>query len=463
MRAFYRSATVAALSVLGGTAGASAADLPVLAPPAPIFTWTGFYAGVNAGVGWGRSNAGNTGQALVDDQAAITAMGAYNSSSLLIPGNTATASTGNAKVNPFGFLAGGQIGFNYQVGGSRVVLGLEADIDGAGINGSGTFVGHANDAFTAQQLTYNKTASATNYAEALSAAWSNPVFTRSATGTDRISGRVNWLGTVRGRVGFLVTPDLLLYATGGLAYGGVKASGDYALDINYGLSANSYALGYVQALGSNAAAQAITTAGTGAASVSTSGSTGDLTGSTSTVVSASATGAPPAQGSTNLNVQQTALPTGVNTAHSFETNTSGATVTGVYTSTVPNQTTTTFIHATTNPQRVAGTTHAQGSSGSVSSQSKMGVTIGGGVEWRFLPNWSLKGEALYYDLGTQTIVGPALTSSPNIVTAMAPPSGVPAIDAKIANFAGTQNVTNRTVTKIRFDGVVLRTGINYHF
>ena len=463
MRAFYRSATVAALSVLGGTGGASAADLPVLAAPLPIFTWTGFYAGVNAGVGWGRSSASNTGQALVDNQAPFMALGALNPSSQLIPGNTANASTGDSKVNPFGFLAGGQIGFNYQVGGSRIVLGLEADLDAAGISGSGTFVGHANDAFTAQQLTYSKTASSTNYAEALSAAWSNPVFTRSATGTDRISGRVDWLGTVRGRVGFLVTPDLLLYVTGGLAYGGVKASGDYALDIDYGLSANSFALGYVQALGSNAAAQATTTAGTGAASVITSGSTWDSTGQTSIAVTAGATGAPPAQGSTNLNVQQTALPTGANFANSVENNTSGATVTGVYTSAVPNQTTTTFIHATTNPQRVASTTHAQGSSGSASSQTNMGVTIGGGMEWRFLPNWSLKGEALYYDLGTQTIVGPALTSSANIVTAMAPSSGVPAIDAKIANFAGTQNATNRTVTKVRFDGVVLRTGINYHF
>ena len=53
------------LSLLAGTAlstlafsAASAADLPQAPPPAPIiaaapiFTWTGFYAGVNAGWGW---------------------------------------------------------------------------------------------------------------------------------------------------------------------------------------------------------------------------------------------------------------------------------------------------------------------------------------------------------------------------------------------------------------------------
>jgi len=33
-----------------------------------------------------------------------------------------------------------------------------------------------------------------------------------------------WFGTVRGRVGYLLTPTLLLYGTGGFAYGGVTAS-----------------------------------------------------------------------------------------------------------------------------------------------------------------------------------------------------------------------------------------------
>ncbi len=33
-----------------------------------------------------------------------------------------------------------------------------------------------------------------------------------------------WFGTVRGRVGYLITPTLLLYGTGGFAYGGVTPS-----------------------------------------------------------------------------------------------------------------------------------------------------------------------------------------------------------------------------------------------
>ena len=38
------------------------------------------------------------------------------------------------------------------------------------------------------------------------------------------SKSLDYLGTVRGRLGYLFTPTLLVYATGGLAYGGVNSS-----------------------------------------------------------------------------------------------------------------------------------------------------------------------------------------------------------------------------------------------
>jgi len=34
------------------------------------------------------------------------------------------------------------------------------------------------------------------------------------------------------------------------------------------------------------------------------------------------------------------------------------------------------------------------------SNTQVGWTAGGGVEWMFMPNWSFKAEALYYDLGS---------------------------------------------------------------
>ena len=39
-----------------------------------------------------------------------------------------------------------------------------------------------------------------------------------------LSQKIDWFGTVRGRIGFSSTPKVLLYATGGLAYGEVKSS-----------------------------------------------------------------------------------------------------------------------------------------------------------------------------------------------------------------------------------------------
>ncbi len=91
---------------------ACAADLP--GPPAypppqapPVFSWTGFYIGANAGYGW-SNGSGN----------------------MLTRGAPDTFSaSGNA------FVGGGQAGFNYQFGGG-VVVGIEADFQGTW--GSGT-------------------------------------------------------------------------------------------------------------------------------------------------------------------------------------------------------------------------------------------------------------------------------------------------------------------------------------
>ena len=106
-------AAVAMSAVLGGSAlsGASAADLPRRAPAyippayAPLFTWTGFYGGINGGYGFGDAN-GN-GRALAG--------------------------------SPNGGLIGGTLGYNYQY--QRFVVGLEADFDYAGISNSQTGAG----------------------------------------------------------------------------------------------------------------------------------------------------------------------------------------------------------------------------------------------------------------------------------------------------------------------------------
>ena len=86
-----------------------AADLPVYTPvaPVPVFTWTGFYVGLNAGYGWAHSSA----TATITNNFFGTFVG-----------------TGTDDFN--GGIAGGQVGVNYQTGAA--VLGVEVDAQWSG-------------------------------------------------------------------------------------------------------------------------------------------------------------------------------------------------------------------------------------------------------------------------------------------------------------------------------------------
>jgi outer membrane immunogenic protein len=100
--------SVVATICLGSVA--SAADLPMKAPPpAPVVApgWTGFYLGLNAG---GSIGVDSTSQAATFTSTALGTNGLLNSSS---------------RLSPTGWLAGGQIGYNWQVS-PLWVLGLEA-------------------------------------------------------------------------------------------------------------------------------------------------------------------------------------------------------------------------------------------------------------------------------------------------------------------------------------------------
>src|SRR5450830_1778524 len=92
-----------------GVGVAAAADLPTKAPmysPAPVFSWTGFYVGLNAGYGWANTSI--------------------------------TGVAGSSNLN--GFLGGAQIGYNWQ-GASPLVLGIEAYFQGTGQRRSDTALG----------------------------------------------------------------------------------------------------------------------------------------------------------------------------------------------------------------------------------------------------------------------------------------------------------------------------------
>jgi outer membrane immunogenic protein len=142
---------------------ASAADMAVKAPIAPIAapSWTGFYVGVVGGYG-----AGN--QATNFVFAGITGL----------PGTPV-----EVRPDGRGGLFGIEAGYNHQIG--RALLGIEGDIDYAHISGSATSVSP------------------------------NGFFMAPTTQS------IKSLGTVRGRVGFLANDNLLLYGTGGVAFGRV--------------------------------------------------------------------------------------------------------------------------------------------------------------------------------------------------------------------------------------------------
>src|SRR5215216_6573356 len=128
---------LSSIAMAAFSAGAMAADLPRrAAPPAyfapvPLFTWTGFYVGVNAGYAWGNDN-GDDGL-FVDPGLVAPALGGGTVPIAPVLG----ADFGNRGFfgnggNRDGWLAGGQVGFNYQFGaGGGLVVGVEADIQWA--------------------------------------------------------------------------------------------------------------------------------------------------------------------------------------------------------------------------------------------------------------------------------------------------------------------------------------------
>lgn len=151
-----------------------AADMPVKALRYPVsktaaVDWTGFYVGGNLGVGLGRNPTDATG---------------------LIPPVLITSS----RIAPFGFIGGGQVGYNWQVD-PNWVWGVETDIQGA----------HQSDSLCD--------------------------FVCEANGVSpsplTLEQKLRWFGTVRGRVGY-GQDGWLWYVTGGLAYGQVDNNYSFA-------------------------------------------------------------------------------------------------------------------------------------------------------------------------------------------------------------------------------------------
>src|SRR5262249_15713625 len=109
-----------AVLALGGTSAARAADSPVKAPPVEVFSWAGFYAGLNAG---GFGGEGEQPLVIDDSTGRYFTFGAGQNANV-----AAVMGVGNQRLSNSGFTGGGQIGYNFHKPGSFGLLGFEADV-----------------------------------------------------------------------------------------------------------------------------------------------------------------------------------------------------------------------------------------------------------------------------------------------------------------------------------------------
>jgi outer membrane immunogenic protein len=160
----------------GPAAGPVSAYDAMAAVPPPVFTWNGFYVGVNAGYGFGND---------------------HNQTDLGLPqsfSNGPITSEPGTSVTPKGGLGGAQFGYNWQAA-AHWLVGFEADIQG-----------------TAQDDTV---CSSTTCIHGFTPAPTDEII--------MVQHQIDYFGTVRGRLG-AVFNNTLFYGTGGAAFGHVRES-----------------------------------------------------------------------------------------------------------------------------------------------------------------------------------------------------------------------------------------------
>jgi outer membrane immunogenic protein len=183
--------------------------------PAP--NWSGVYVGANVGYSWGNPSTD------------VTGSGTAPANLVVGPGlppyflfNFAFADSNSVRLK--GATGGGQIGYNFQLG-TKWVLGFEADWQSSGQSGSNSFVDQLSAPLcVAAEFLPPRCSGNTPW---------------SSTATTGYQAKIGWFSTARARAGFLVTDQILLYGTAGLAFGRVEVSGNsFPASI-----ANSVALG----------------------------------------------------------------------------------------------------------------------------------------------------------------------------------------------------------------------------
>jgi outer membrane immunogenic protein len=204
-------ACIAALLAFG-IADAMAEEMAV--PPSqfitstrvPYLAWTGFYVGINGGFAWGNSSV----TFAANDPAALAGTCGGGGA----PGPRGQCING-VNFHRDGAVGGGQFGFNWQVN-SHWLVGAEADYQWSNLDGS-----------------------------------VNSTFRLGGVGaTNMVANQtVESFGTVRARAGVVLAPPLLLYGTGGLAFGQVHENLRVPAASSNGLAAGGFS--YVCTIGTS--------------------------------------------------------------------------------------------------------------------------------------------------------------------------------------------------------------------
>jgi outer membrane immunogenic protein len=158
-----RHILLASVSAIALTCGAQAADLPVKAPPPPpvIWSWAGPYLGIQGGV--------------------VSHRGEFDDPDGFLTGAFTAVPPATFRATKTGAIFGGHVGYNLQSG--SIVYGLEGDFSGL---------------------------------------WAKGHTARADEPTSFANFNVNWLATIRARLGVAVANATLLYVTGGVAFGDVR-------------------------------------------------------------------------------------------------------------------------------------------------------------------------------------------------------------------------------------------------
>jgi outer membrane immunogenic protein len=183
-------------------ARAFAADMPVKAPPpapVPVYNWTGFYTGLNAGWSWGKQDT------------TVNFPGPAPGFTLVVPGvpNPGVIPPNEQfpaplafqeTTHPIGAIGGVQGGYNWQAA-SNWILGIEADFQASGESATGT---------THQ-----------NAPSVLFTAFTVPpppitVFTVNSSQSFSHNDSLLWFGTVPRRLRYLADPHVVWHGRIGL-------------------------------------------------------------------------------------------------------------------------------------------------------------------------------------------------------------------------------------------------------